>query len=76
MRHQPGLRINEFGKNHCRVMATTDWTCPFCNRDATITQNSKHIDVTYLDISNSDGLRAVVTSFRGLPKPEVQEVYA
>lgn len=44
-------------------MPTFDWTCPFCDRNATITGNSTHEDETYLTIDNSQGHRALLSKF-------------
>ena len=40
-----------------------DWTCPFCNRHATITKESLSESFAYLGIDNADGPRALFTLF-------------
>ena len=54
-------------------MTTFDWTCPFCNRHATITENSVHIDTTRLEIKNADGERALTSVFVVCPNPKCKK---
>lgn len=54
-------------------MANTDWTCPFCNRHATITEQSQHRDASFLTITNSEGGRGVATSFVVCPNPKCKK---
>ncbi len=54
-------------------MTTFDWTCPFCNRHATITENSVHIDTTRLEIKNADGERTLTSVFVVCPNPKCKK---
>ena len=58
--------------NHGLTM-NTDWTCPFCNRHATITEESRHSGATFLTIKNAEGMRGVVTSFVVCPNPKCKK---
>jgi hypothetical protein len=51
-------------------MPNFDWTCPFCARNATITDQSVHTDATFLTITNSAGARSFVTQFIVCPNPK------
>ena len=50
-----------------------DWTCPFCNRDATITDQSIAEGTTYLLLENKEGNRAAVSSFVVCPNPKCKK---
>ncbi len=39
------------------------WTCPFCNRDTTITSQRQHADYTDLTIPNAEGDRRLISDF-------------
>lgn len=54
-------------------MTTFDWTCPFCNRHATITEYSVHADTTRLTIKNADGERALTSVFVVCPNPNCKK---
>lgn len=54
-------------------MDTFDWTCPFCGRHATITENSVHVDTTRLTIKNVDGNRALTSIFIVCPNPKCKK---
>jgi hypothetical protein len=51
-------------------MPNHDWTCPFCNRHATITAESIDSELTYLKTGNSEGHRALLTTFTVCPNPK------
>ena len=44
-------------------MDTYDWTCPFCNRGATITTESVHESTTIMTLRNAEGAQALESSF-------------
>jgi hypothetical protein len=54
-------------------MSQFDWTCPFCNRNATLTNYSTHSDQTYLKLENADGYRCFVTVFVVCPNSECKK---
>jgi hypothetical protein len=54
-------------------MSAFDWTCPFCNRHATITQESIHAETARLTIANSDGSRALTSIFIVCPNPKCKK---
>jgi hypothetical protein len=47
----------------------TEWTCPFCDRATTITDNDEQSGETRLTIKNSVGLRQLTTVFVVCPNP-------
>src|SRR6266404_6357833 len=55
------------------TMTNIDWTCPFCNRHATITDQSVRGGITYLTIPNSEGARAIQTHFVVCPNPKCKK---
>ncbi|SRR6266699_4189771 len=54
-------------------MPTYDWTCPFCDRHATITDESVHTDSTRLTIKNADGDRKLSSVFVVCPNPKCKK---
>jgi Domain of unknown function (DUF4145) len=50
-----------------------EWTCPFCDRDATITEHSISEGTTYLTLENKEGNRAAATSFIVCPNPKCKK---
>lgn len=50
-----------------------NWTCPFCNRDTTITEERLHSSQTDLTISNADGLRRLISRFIICPNPKCKK---
>jgi len=44
-------------------MENFDWTCPFCNRGATITESSLHTSMTKMHIKNAQGEVALLSWF-------------
>lgn len=54
-------------------MSTFDWTCPFCERHATITQNSVHSNETRLTIANADGAQLLTSIFVVCPNPHCKK---
>ena len=50
-----------------------DWTCPFCDRDATITEQSVSEGNNYLTIENKAGNRVAVSSFIVCPNPKCKK---
>lgn len=51
-------------------MEPFSWTCPFCNRDATITDENFHSDKAILKIDNAEGERIVTCNFVVCPNPK------
>lgn len=49
------------------------WTCPFCNRDTTITEERLHSTCTDLTISNADGPRRLISRFIICPNPQCKK---
>jgi hypothetical protein len=50
-----------------------DWTCPFCGRDATLTNQSTHNHTTFLSIENADGARSFSSFFIVCPNPKCKK---
>jgi hypothetical protein len=50
-----------------------DWTCPFCRRDATLTDQATHSCETYLKRENTDGFRCFYTFFVICPNPKCKK---
>lgn len=50
------------------------WKCPYCDHDATISDDDYHLDQTDLTISNADGERRVYTEFIVCPNPECKRL--
>lgn len=50
-----------------------DWTCPFCERHATITSESINESTTTLEIKNADGIRVLVLKFIVCPNPKCKK---
>ena len=46
-----------------------DWTCPFCSRDATMTDHSTHERTSVLTLENAEGPGAVASFFVVCPNP-------
>lgn len=49
------------------------WTCPYCNRDATITGSNYDIELNEFNSGNKLGLLALRTSFTVCPNPTCRE---
>jgi hypothetical protein len=49
------------------------WHCPFCNRDQTVTENSRQITFADLTIDNADGPRRLVAKFVVCPNTECRK---
>ncbi|MBA7635851.1 hypothetical protein ES703_43455 [subsurface metagenome] len=49
------------------------WKCPYCNHNATISDEDYHRDYTYLDIQNAEGRRTVFTEFIVCPNPDCKK---
>jgi hypothetical protein len=47
-----------------------DWTCPFCSRHATLTDQSVHADSTVLTIDNAQGYCILKSIFHVCPNPK------
>ena len=54
-------------------MATYDWTCPFCGRDTTITDNDIKRDYAQLDIKNSIGTCRLFVTFIVCPNSQCKK---
>jgi hypothetical protein len=54
-------------------MSNTDWTCPFCNRHATITGQSQRDIGGLFTIENADGPRVLVCHFVVCPNPKCKK---
>ena len=54
-------------------MPTYSWTCPFCSRPVTITDEDICEEETQLDIANAEGQRLVTTRFIVCPNPECKK---
>ena len=54
-------------------MTNFDWTCPFCGRDATITEQSIHSDITRLEIANAEGPMALKSIFVVCPNSKCKK---
>jgi len=50
------------------------WTCPFCNRDTTITDEDIKEGKTFLNIRNSEGPRAAICEFIVCPNKDCKKV--
>jgi hypothetical protein len=50
------------------------YTCPFCDRDTTVTERDVHFGETYLDIPNADGLRGLGSRFVVCPNPKCKKI--
>jgi hypothetical protein len=50
-----------------------NWTCPFCNRHATITTPNIHTETTLFVIKNADGPRQLFSKFIVCPNPECKK---
>lgn len=48
------------------------WTCPFCEKDAVITNESFQLNFIDLDLENADGPRRLYTKFIVCPDPGCQ----
>ncbi|MFF2014997.1 DUF4145 domain-containing protein [Paenibacillus sp. NPDC058177] len=49
------------------------WTCPFCDRIATISDSDTNYSRLVLDIENAQGKRSAGTCFRVCPNPDCKE---
>ena len=49
------------------------WTCPYCNRDTTITSDRVSSDYHNLEISNSSGYKRISTEFVVCPNPDCKK---
>src|SRR6266550_3107347 len=54
-------------------MPNLNWTCPFCNRDATITVHSIKEETIFLGIENSEGPKAVSSQFIVCPNEKCKK---
>lgn len=54
-------------------MDSFSWTCPFCQRPVTITDQDLDSDKVFLDIKNVDGLRALTCTFIVCPNPKCKK---
>lgn len=54
-------------------MSNFDWTCPFCNRHATITDQSVHVGTTDFVIKNAEGDRRLTSVFVVCPNPKCKK---
>jgi hypothetical protein len=50
-----------------------DWTCPFCGRDATLTDKATHTPQSYLELKNADGFRNFLASFVVCPNSKCKK---
>ena len=50
------------------------WTCPFCNRDTTVTEERLHSSFTDLTIPNAEGLRRLQSQFIVCPNPKCKRI--
>lgn len=55
------------------MSGTFAWTCPYCQRDTTITESNYTNSVSAFNDGNKDGLLAFVTSTITCPNPECKE---
>jgi uncharacterized protein DUF4145 len=53
-----------------QFMEPFQWTCPFCNRVATVTEGDVRQLDTFLDLASSDGDRYLLSTFTVCPNPE------
>jgi hypothetical protein len=49
------------------------WHCPFCNRDESVTEESKHASFADLNIENADGPRRLVVKYVVCPNPQCRK---
>lgn len=54
-------------------MSSFDWTCPFCDRDATLTEQSTHEQTTYLTHDNTEGPQAFSCVFVVCPNKKCKK---
>jgi len=54
-------------------MEPFDWSCPFCNRNATITQESCRLSTTEMSIKNAQGDVALTSAFIVCPNPKCKK---
>ena len=59
--------------NKLEAWQTLDWTCPFCNRDATITGHNVASGSNMFELTNSEGLRRLFTTFVVCPNPKCKK---
>jgi hypothetical protein len=52
---------------------TFDWTCPFCSRNATLTEESTHSDSTVMSLKNAIGPCKLVYWFNVCPNPKCKK---
>lgn len=52
---------------------TIAWTCPYCNRDTTLTDANYNHSIDYFNEGNKDGLIAIITSMKVCPNPSCKE---
>ncbi|MCX5870701.1 MAG: DUF4145 domain-containing protein [Deltaproteobacteria bacterium] len=50
-----------------------NWTCPYCNREATITDSNFSRDTHFFDKGNKDGESAIITEIITCPNDECRE---
>jgi hypothetical protein len=55
-------------------MPPTHFTCPFCDRDTTVTDRDVHVGETFLDIPNSEGFRRLSSHFVVCPNPKCKKI--
>lgn len=49
------------------------WTCPFCNRGATITDSNHFVEANHFSHGNKDGHLVIIVSATTCPNPECKE---
>lgn len=54
-------------------MSNFSWTCPFCQRDTTITSQDMNEDTTFLRIDNVEGKRGLTCTYIVCPNPECKK---
>jgi hypothetical protein len=70
---QPRLECPQSYRVSCATMPF-HWTCPYCDRDTTIT-NTVNTDAFALTLENADGGRYFTTLAGRVPEPEVSKVH-
>lgn len=55
-------------------MGVHSWTCPFCNRPTTITDNDTRVETSELRIKNKDGYRILIIRWTVCPNDECKKI--
>jgi hypothetical protein len=65
--------MSKYDTRRCVIITNFAWTCPFCNRNTTITDSNYHTDYADLKIENTHGSKKLYIAFIVCPNPQCKE---